>query len=98
VTAPFWKSYDRIPVSPDVRNDNRTARPVKLIATSGPLNMDDPQPAITTRFSLPFCKCFRTLSSMASDAKNLPGFRTVANPWKLSNTLNRGTLASYLHR
>ena len=30
-----------------VRNDNRAARLVKLIATCGPLDMDDPQPAIT---------------------------------------------------
>ena len=38
---------DRIPVSLHVRNDNRKARPVTLIATCGPLDMDDPQPAIT---------------------------------------------------
>jgi len=30
-----------------VRNDNRAPRLVKLIATCGPLDMDDPQPAIT---------------------------------------------------
>jgi hypothetical protein len=30
-----------------VRNDNRTTRPVKLIATCGLFDMDDPQPAIT---------------------------------------------------
>jgi hypothetical protein len=29
-----------------VRNDNRTPRLVKLIATCGPLDLDDPQPAI----------------------------------------------------
>ena len=38
---------DRIPVALYVRNDNRAARLVKLIATCGPLDMDDPQPAIT---------------------------------------------------
>ena len=38
---------DRIPVALYVRNDNRAARLVKLIATRGPLDMDDPQPAIT---------------------------------------------------
>ena len=30
-----------------VRNDNRAAKLVKLIATCGPLDLDDPQPAIT---------------------------------------------------
>jgi len=30
-----------------VRNDNRAARLVKLIATCGPLDIDDPRPAIT---------------------------------------------------
>ena len=30
-----------------VRNDNRAAKLVKLIATCGPLDIDDPQPAIT---------------------------------------------------
>ena len=38
---------DRIPVALYVRNDNRAARLVKLIATCGPLDMDDAQPAIT---------------------------------------------------
>lgn len=38
---------DRIPVALHVRNDNRAARPVQLVATCGPLDMDDPQPAIT---------------------------------------------------
>ncbi|MFO1488687.1 MAG: DUF6573 family protein [Verrucomicrobiota bacterium] len=38
---------DRIPVALYVRNDNRAAKLVKLIATCGPLDMDDPQPAIT---------------------------------------------------
>jgi hypothetical protein len=38
---------DRIPVAFYIRNDNRAARLVKLIATCGPLDMDDPQPAIT---------------------------------------------------
>ncbi len=37
----------RIPVAFYVRNDNRAPRLVKLIATCGPLDMDDPQPAIT---------------------------------------------------
>ena len=37
----------RIPVAFYVRNDNRAARLVKLIATCGPLDIDDPQPAIT---------------------------------------------------
>jgi hypothetical protein len=31
----------------DVRNDNRAAKLIKLIATCGALDMDDPQPAIT---------------------------------------------------
>ena len=38
---------ERIPVAFYVRNDNRAARLVKLIATCGPLDIDDPQPAIT---------------------------------------------------
>ena len=38
---------DRIPVALYVRNDNRAARLVKLIATCGPLDIDEPQPAIT---------------------------------------------------
>ena len=37
----------RLPVALYVRNDNRAARLIKLIATCGPLDMDDPQPAIT---------------------------------------------------
>jgi hypothetical protein len=37
----------RIPVALYVRNDDRSARLVKLIATCGPLDIDDPQPAIT---------------------------------------------------
>ena len=37
----------RIPVAPYVRNDNHRPRLVKLIATCGPLDIDDPQPAIT---------------------------------------------------
>ena len=38
---------DRIPVALYVRNDNRAAKLVKLIATCGPLDVDDAQPAIT---------------------------------------------------
>ena len=38
---------DRIPVALYVRNDNRRATLIKLIATCGPLDFDDPQPAIT---------------------------------------------------
>ena len=38
---------DRIPVALYVRNDNRAAKLVKLVATCGPLDMDDPLPAIT---------------------------------------------------
>jgi len=37
----------RIPVALYVRNDNRAPRLIKLIATCGPLDIDDPQPAIT---------------------------------------------------
>lgn len=42
---------DRLPVALYVRNDNRAARLVKLIATCGPLDIDDPQPAITVMMS-----------------------------------------------
>ena len=38
---------DRIPVALYVRNDDRAAKLVKLIAVAGPLDIDDPQPAIT---------------------------------------------------
>jgi hypothetical protein len=38
---------ERVPVVLYVRNDNRKARLVKLVATCGPLDLDDPQPAIT---------------------------------------------------
>jgi len=38
---------DRLSVALYVRNDNRTARLVKLVATCGPLDLDDPAPAIT---------------------------------------------------
>ena len=38
---------DRIPVALYVRNDNHRAKLVKLIATCGALDIDDPQPAIT---------------------------------------------------
>ena len=38
---------DRLPVALYMRNDNRAAKLIKLIATCGPLDIDDPQPAIT---------------------------------------------------
>ena len=38
---------DHLPVALYVRNNNRLAKLVKLIATCGPLDMGDPQPAIT---------------------------------------------------
>ena len=38
---------DRLPVALYVRNDNRAPKLVKLIAQAGPLDMDDPSPAIT---------------------------------------------------
>ena len=38
---------DRLPFALYVRNDNRAPNLVKLIATCGPLDIDDPQPAIT---------------------------------------------------
>ena len=38
---------DRIPVALYVRNDNHRAKLVKLIAQCGPLDIDDPAPAIT---------------------------------------------------
>jgi len=38
---------DRLPVALYVRNDNRRAKLVKLVASCGALDMDDPQPAIT---------------------------------------------------
>jgi len=41
------RDADRIPVALYVRNDNRTAKLVKLVAQCGPLDIDDPSPAIT---------------------------------------------------
>jgi hypothetical protein len=41
------KGRERIPVALYVRNDNHRSKLVKLIATCGPLDIDDPQPAIT---------------------------------------------------
>lgn len=41
------QGHDRLPFALYVRNDNRAPRLVKLIATCGALDMDDPQPAIT---------------------------------------------------
>ena len=38
---------DRLPFALYVRNDNHRPRLVKLVATCGPLNIDDPKPAIT---------------------------------------------------
>ena len=38
---------DRLPFALYIRNDNRPARLVKLIAHCGPLDIADPQPAIT---------------------------------------------------
>src|SRR5512137_440800 len=38
---------DRLPVALYVRNDNQRARLVKLVATCGPRDIDDPAPAIT---------------------------------------------------
>ncbi|MGA2557206.1 MAG: DUF6573 family protein [Verrucomicrobiota bacterium] len=38
---------DRLPVALYVRNDNRGPRLVRLTAVCGPLDIDDPQPAIT---------------------------------------------------
>ena len=38
---------DRLPVALYVRNDNTRAKLIKLIATCGPLEIDDPAPAIT---------------------------------------------------
>jgi hypothetical protein len=42
---------DRVPVALYVRNDNQRSRLVKLVATCGPVDIDDPAPAITV--SLP---------------------------------------------
>ena len=41
------QGQDRLPFALYVRNDNRAARLVKLIATCGALDINDPQPAIT---------------------------------------------------
>jgi hypothetical protein len=41
------QGHSRLPFALYVRNDNRAPRLVKLVAMCGPLDMDDPQPAIT---------------------------------------------------
>lgn len=38
---------ERLPVALYVRNDNQRSRLVKLVAECGPVDMDDPRPAIT---------------------------------------------------
>ena len=37
----------RLPFALYVRNDNKAPRLIKLVAMCGPLDIDDPQPAIT---------------------------------------------------
>ena len=41
------RGVDRLPFALYVRNDNRAAKLIKLIAVAGPLDIDDPAPAIT---------------------------------------------------
>jgi len=41
------RGCDRLPVALYVRNDDRAARLVRLVAVCGPLDIDDPAPAIT---------------------------------------------------
>ena len=41
------QGQNRLPFALYVRNDNRAPRLVKLVAMCGPLDLDDPQPAIT---------------------------------------------------
>jgi hypothetical protein len=41
------KDQNRIPVALYVRNDNRAARLVKLVAVCSAMDIDDPQPTIT---------------------------------------------------
>jgi len=41
------RGVERLPFALYVRNDNRAAKLVKLIAVAGPLDIDDPAPCIT---------------------------------------------------
>ena len=41
------RSVERLPFALYVRNDNRAAKLIKLIAVAGPLDIDDPAPCIT---------------------------------------------------
>ena len=41
------RGVERLPFALYVRNDNRAAKLVKLVAVAGPLDIDDPSPAIT---------------------------------------------------
>jgi hypothetical protein len=47
VTGDRPNTHSRLPFAHYVRNDDRAPRLVKLIATCGTLDMDDPKPAIT---------------------------------------------------
>jgi hypothetical protein len=38
---------DRLPFALYVRNDSRAAKLIKLVAHCGPLDLEDPRPAIT---------------------------------------------------
>jgi hypothetical protein len=41
------RGVERLPFAFYVRNDNRAAKLIKLVAVAGPLDIDDPAPAIT---------------------------------------------------
>ena len=41
------RGVERLPFALYVRNDNRAAKLIKLVAVAGPLDIDDPAPAIT---------------------------------------------------
>ena len=41
------RGVERLPFALYVRNDNHAAKLIKLIAVAGPLDIDDPKPAIT---------------------------------------------------
>ena len=41
------RGVQRLPFALYVRNDNRAAKLIKLVAVAGPLDIDDPAPAIT---------------------------------------------------
>ncbi|MGC9941479.1 MAG: hypothetical protein ABSE48_06560 [Verrucomicrobiota bacterium] len=89
------QGQDRLPVALYVINDNRRPKLVKLIATCGALEMDDPQPAITVMMpdeDRPASNSSAVEFSEVSRAQlsvNLPvqGMKSNENYWRVMTIL-----------